>query len=123
MEPHNYFCDKYATYPHENFTISVPTYQPSPANVESLNNLMLHNMMLHNQISTVRHPTRISNTSPTLLDNIFVNSIQYSLHPVVCNHTRHPAACSHTIHPAVFNPAVCSHKTMTSDLFPVVAHL
>jgi len=39
----------------------------------------LNNMLSHSLFPTIRHPTRISDKSSTLLDNIFVNSIQYDV--------------------------------------------
>ena len=43
----------------------------------------LNYMMSYNLFPTIRHPTRVTETSSTLLDNIFVNSLTYDLKPIV----------------------------------------
>jgi len=43
----------------------------------------LNNMMSQNFFPTIKHPTRITETSSTLLDNIFINGLKYDLQPVV----------------------------------------
>lgn len=42
-------------------------------------NEFLNNLMSHSFLPTIRHPTRITETSATLLDNIFSNNLQYKM--------------------------------------------
>ena len=39
----------------------------------------LNNLLAYSYIPTIRSPTRIANTSATLIDNIFINSVQYRM--------------------------------------------
>jgi len=48
-------------------------------NTHSATGIFLNNMLSHSLFPTIRHPTRFSEKSSTLLDNIFVNSIQYDV--------------------------------------------
>ena len=45
--------------------------------------VFLNNMLSHSLFPTIRHPTRISDKSSTLLDNIFVNCIKYELQSAI----------------------------------------